>query len=117
MRLFHRGDVHSAQELFLKALSKLKLDPFESQSSHSHLEDDDEPPKSSYIYQRMDFDEGMDVYASPEPINLDDYPASAIAILRFNMGQVKCKLGDYEAATKCFEYALQAVVPSLTRFQ
>jgi len=87
--------------------------------------------RTSYIYQRMDFDEGMHSFANLEAINpaafwlpiggsSSDhanvegtevplmYEMSPVveATLVFNLGQIHRRTGDLDAASKCYDRAL-----------
>eukprot|EP00567_Pseudictyota_dubia_P013146 CAMPEP_0197438564 /NCGR_PEP_ID=MMETSP1175-20131217/5519_1 /TAXON_ID=1003142 /ORGANISM="Triceratium dubium, Strain CCMP147" /LENGTH=1029 /DNA_ID=CAMNT_0042968315 /DNA_START=540 /DNA_END=3629 /DNA_ORIENTATION=- len=89
-----------------------------------------EPPRTSYIYQRMDFDEGMhafaDVYLMPqfdepteEELHDDGDDSSAdlligtktrvLATLMFNLGQCHRRCGDMDSANKYYLGARQAL--------
>jgi hypothetical protein len=55
-------------------------------------------PTSSYIYQRFDFDEGMNAYSAVEPVHFNDHPVLIEATVLFNAGQAEAKLEDQEGA-------------------
>ena len=114
---FRRGEFDSAQQTFLDALSLLKTECLETTPERALSLHHDEPSTSSYVYQRMDFDEGMNVYSSPETIRSDDYPVSVLCTLRFNIGQVKCRLGEYDAASRFYDSALQLLLPPADQAQ
>jgi len=83
--------------------------------------------RTSYIYQRMDFDEGMHSFANVEAIeaskfwtvgpssvyapkdNMKCYEVSPIveATLVFNVGQVHRRRGEFDAAAKSYDRALE----------
>ena len=69
------------------------------------------PPTSSYIYQRLDFDEGMNVYNDPEPIRFEDHPVAVEAALLFNLGQARRSLEDFESANVYYRKALRVLLP------
>mmetsp|Transcript_4565 Transcript_4565/g.10309 ORF Transcript_4565/g.10309 Transcript_4565/m.10309 type:complete len:467 (+) Transcript_4565:246-1646(+) len=80
--------------------------------------------RTSYIYQRMDFDEGMHSFVNLEsidpatvwqPIGSRDYPEQPSlyelspvveATFVFNYGQIHRRKGDLDAASKCYDRAL-----------
>lgn len=84
--------------------------------------------RTSYIYQRMDFDEGMHSFVNleaidpasfwlpigsnsssqegMEPIMYDLSPVIE-ATLEFNVGQVHRRKGDLDAASKCYDRSLE----------
>ncbi|KAL7472768.1 hypothetical protein ACHAXS_013163 [Conticribra weissflogii] len=83
--------------------------------------------RTSYIYQRMDFDEGMHSFANVEAIeaskfwtvgpssqdsfkdSMKCYEVSPVveATLVFNVGQVHRRRGEFDAAAKSYDRALQ----------
>ncbi|KAL9190315.1 hypothetical protein ACHAXT_007526 [Thalassiosira profunda] len=70
-----------------------------------------------YQYQRMDFDEGMHSFPgleSIDPASLWDAPSNSVspaieATLLFNVGQVHRRRGELDAASKCYDHALDAL--------
>jgi len=75
--------------------------------------------KSSYIYQRSDFDEGMRLFEGIQSINMDSFSVDGTqsdlfqvcpvveATITFNIGQVILRLGDdLDRAYKCYKDAL-----------
>lgn len=72
-----------------------------------------EPPSSSYIYQRMDFDEGMgNVYTKAETLNSEgSHPAAVEATLLFNIAQAKRMHQDYVGAWAYYQQALEVLIP------
>ena len=108
IRLFHRGALVSAQKLFSKALSLLQTDPVYPTIAEQTIVGHEEPPKQSY--QRLHFDEGIEVYTCPETVSVDDHAQTLVAVLHFNIGQVKRRLGDLDTASRFFESALETLL-------
>jgi tetratricopeptide (TPR) repeat protein len=79
----------------------------------SSLKKKNEPPSSSYIYQRMDFDEGMgNVYTKAERLcHEGDHPVAVEATLLFNIAQAKRMRQDYEGAWSFYQQALKVLIP------
>jgi tetratricopeptide (TPR) repeat protein len=71
-----------------------------------------DPPTSSYIYQCMDFDEGLLTYSETEPVETGDHPLSVQAKLRFNAGQARRKLDDFVGAASYYKKALRIFMAS-----
>jgi tetratricopeptide (TPR) repeat protein len=116
---YQQGDFGTASALFRKAVS-LRMDtPFDvlampEMKKQKHGDNESVsicgcgvPPPSSYIYQRMDFDEGMNVYADAVPVQADDHPQVVEATLLFNAGQARRKLNDMEEASQFYNRALK----------
>eukprot|EP00550_Attheya_septentrionalis_P005317 CAMPEP_0198291674 /NCGR_PEP_ID=MMETSP1449-20131203/9129_1 /TAXON_ID=420275 /ORGANISM="Attheya septentrionalis, Strain CCMP2084" /LENGTH=344 /DNA_ID=CAMNT_0043990345 /DNA_START=256 /DNA_END=1287 /DNA_ORIENTATION=+ len=78
------------------------------------------PPITSYIYQRMDFDEGMHAFSDVERLDkpagllmgcgtlLDDH--SLKAILYFNLGQAKRRMQHFDQAARCYSLAWKSLL-------
>ena len=63
---------------------------------------------SSYIYQRNDFDEGMNTYSRPERISESCHDSELLdAILYYNTAQIHRAVNSLDTAMKCLEYALE----------
>ena len=77
-----------------------------------HLTHCVDPPPSSYIYQRMDFDEGMHIFTNAEAIHVDDQPQEVAAILLYNTGQARRRMNDYEGASCYYNLALRSFLPT-----
>jgi tetratricopeptide (TPR) repeat protein len=135
--LYRKGDFHEASTLFQKAASlgqrgdaqqhsllrstptlllPASIDPLESieipplEAAASHAPIAVQPPKTSYIYQRMEFDEGMTYhYSQAEPVRMDDPPLVLQATLLFNAGQTWRKLEDFDKASLYYEQARQTL--------
>lgn len=76
--------------------------------------------RSSYIYQRMDFDEGMHSYSNLEQVDGNDViefqdaflsfkSAVVQATLLFNIGQVHRRRGEFDVAAVKYESALETL--------
>lgn len=114
--LLNSGDVLSASDLFRKAATQVPHHGVVTLSAHSLTPNPIMgPPKTSYMYQRMEFDEGMRVYTDPEQLNLVDHSLILESKLLFNAGQIKTSLGDYISAAQYYSAALQylSTSPSL----
>ena len=107
LSFYTNGDFQSASALFQQAASLRKQDVF-TMVAGTHCAD---PPPSSYIYQRMDFDEGMHGFSNAEPIGIDDQPQEVAAILLFNAGQARRRMNDYDGASRYYDRALRAILP------
>jgi len=122
MSHYSRGDFDTAASLFRRAIAISSKSPYNqykcaptttstnqtrSKSSSAH----DKPPSSSYIYQRTDFDEGLNVYCETIPLSADDPPQVVATTLLFNAGQARKKLKDMEGAAEFYEQAIQTLLP------
>jgi tetratricopeptide (TPR) repeat protein len=107
----------------------MSMNPLVMDMSWNHAELSDSKSKcsrSSYIYQRMDFDEGMHSHMSMEKIDgsevidfvsvkesvdgfatIDVKRAIVHTILLFNLGQVHRRRGEFDAAAAKYEHALK----------
>lgn len=123
MALFSKGEFDGAHALFRKAITIRSPALGRSQVGPSSKDNDvndtsngscvtNTPPPSSYIYQRMDFDEGLTVYSEPLPVQADDLPEAIEATLLFNAGQARKKLNDLDGACSFYKQALQIFLPS-----
>ena len=78
--------------------------------------------RSSYIYQRMDFDEGMHSFVNLQSLNpasfwnspdegstLHEINPLVEATLVFNVGQVHRRKGDLDAASQCYDRTLDVL--------
>lgn len=73
--------------------------------------------RTSYRCQRMDFDEGMHSFPgleSIDPATFWDASSNTVspaieATLLFNVGQVQRRRGELDAASKCYDHALDAL--------
>jgi len=70
-----------------------------------------EPPATTYIYQRMEFDEGMNIYHSCESIQEHDHPLTVEATLYYNLAQTKLRLEHSHTAWRFFLRALDVLLP------
>ena len=107
--LYSKGDFNTASSLFQEAASLRQQAQPSSDCGHKSTRND--PSPSSYIYQRMEFDEGMLSYTNAEPVRPGDHPQSVQATLLFNAGQARRKLGDFVGAAECYERALNTFLP------
>jgi len=73
------------------------------------------PPTSSYMYQRVEFDEGVVLFSETKIIGNGDHPLSVKATLLFNAGQARRELDDVLGAAKYYEDALCLFLPSGTK--
>jgi tetratricopeptide (TPR) repeat protein len=108
---FNKGDFDAASKLFQEAVTMSRQAFLASKQHHEKSQSGKEPPTSSYIYQRFDFDEGMNAYSAVEPVHLNDHPVSIEATVLFNAGQARRKLEDQEGAYSYYELALQTFIP------
>ena len=118
MNLYQRGEFGTASTLFREAVT---LRMKESTGARECLADvcnpinssiqqqpqQNIPPRHSYIYQRTEFDEGMNVYAETLPIQPDGHSDEVQATLLFNAGQARRKLNDLEGASQLYDRALE----------
>jgi tetratricopeptide (TPR) repeat protein len=109
--LYEKGDFNLASNLFLKALAIRNKVIAESGASETELACKSPPPTSSYIYQRFDFDEGMNIYETTQAIQHDDHPTASEATLFFNAGQAKRRLEDYSQSWHYYRHALNVLLP------
>ena len=109
--LFPRSIVlHSAQLLLVTIGRKVLLQQQQEQQQTNHHE----RSKKLYIYQREDYDEGMDVFNHAILINNNNYNNSSccstlpsvMATLLYNLGQICIRLGEDDEATTYFNQAL-----------
>jgi tetratricopeptide (TPR) repeat protein len=65
---------------------------------------------SIYIYQRYEYDEGMDVFQEPEPIS-EIYHADSILFSRlyYNVGLARIAAGEYNQAFNAYEKAINTM--------
>ena len=70
-----------------------------------------EPPATTYIYQRMEFDEGMNIYTNCEKIQEHDHPLTVEATLYYNLAQTKLRLDHSHTAWRFFLRALDVLLP------
>ncbi len=78
------------------------------------------PSASSYIFQRMDFDEGMNIYTYVLELKVDSAGVAALvtqqdavdATLLFNLAQTSRKLDQTDFALSMYQHALKALLPS-----
>lgn len=110
--LFMSGDLLSAELHFLRAFILSHSSSFSFDAVKKWTQSD-ELPTSCYMYQRMDFDEGMAAFKDPEYILYEDHPLAVRAKLLYNIGQVKSKQCDFIGASLCFESALEVLIPSI----
>lgn len=115
MSYYTQGDFDMAAALFRKAICLRSQQQAsitsENNTYNTSTNSGSLPPPSSYIYQRMDFDEGMTVFSEPMPVQADDHPQAIEATLLFNAGQARRKLHDVEGATKFYDQALKIFLP------
>ena len=113
--LYNKGDFGTASHLFQEAASlrQKSAAPLSSKDLPSaaalktSINKNTDPPTFSYIYQRMEFDEGMNDYTETEIVHDGDHPEAVQATLLFNAGQARRKLDDYEGAARHYEMALE----------
>jgi tetratricopeptide (TPR) repeat protein len=119
--LYNKGDFDTASHLFQEAASlrqktaqlTIKNPPPAAAAAaaaaalKTPIQKDADPPTFSYIYQRMEFDEGMNDYTETETVHNGEHPEAVQATLLFNAGQARRKLQDYEGAARHYEMALQ----------
>lgn len=120
MALYSLGDFDTAASLFRKAIC-LRME--DARGALTEPENDKVeasafatccriiPPPSSYIYQRTDFDEGLNVYSEPMPLQKGDHPQAVESTLLFNAGQARKKLNDMEGASTFYDRAVKAFLP------
>lgn len=120
---FSHGDVQHPQQ------QQQLIQPQSQQHQQQHpssVPDTDNAVRSSYIYQRMDFDEGMHSFINLESINpasfwlmADNWANPTANIMRmyeispvveatlvFNVGQVHRRKGELDVASRCYERSL-----------
>ena len=107
LSFYTNGDFQNASALFQEAASLRKQDVWMADTRLAHCDD---PPPSSYIYQRMDFDEGMHVFANAEAIRVDDQPNEVAAILLFNAGQARRRMNEHDDASRYYNRALHTLL-------
>ena len=127
VELYSKGDFHNASRFFEEATflrhgSSYPPSTTSKSVSRRQIETRDSkvsscttptiPPTSSYIYQRMEFDEGVVLYSEAEVIESGDHPLSVQATLLFNAGQARRKLTDVAGATKFYKDALRLFLPN-----
>ena len=101
VELYSRGDFHNASRFFEEATFLRTGTGFvpsttvpttkmpQQKSCKANPANDTTtriPPTSSYIYQRMEFDEGVILYSETEVIESGDHPLAVQATLLFNAG-------------------------------
>lgn len=81
--------------------------PMESENSNDREGKD---IKSSYIYQRMDFDEGMPAHPTCEMLSTDQSRNVVSATLHFNVGQCHRQTENFDQAAHYFHRSWKALV-------
>ena len=66
--------------------------------------------KSSYIYQRMDFDEGMHAHPTCEMLSTNQGQNVVSATLLFNLGQCHRQAENFDQAAHCFHRSWKSLV-------
>lgn len=96
-----------------------------SDDDDNKSDDNDVARRTSYIYQRMDFDEGMHSFAGLERIDpaafwlssrggggktmIFEMSPAVESTLAFNLGQIHRRAGDLDSASKCYDRALEVL--------
>ena len=98
--------------------SKSKVDSFvrprHRQDQPPNSSDVDFVPTNSYIYQRLDFDEGMCTYSEPMKININGGCCSDAdqmildSLIWYNKGHMYARCNTWDMAIRCFQYATDA---------
>lgn len=70
-----------------------------------------ETPTTTYIYQRMEFDEGLNIYTHTERIADNDHPITVEATLFYNIAQSQRQQENFDAAWRYFRRALHVLLP------
>lgn len=123
---YEKGDYAVAETIFVEATSMrhqsilnlavrfLPQQLYQNSSESMSTKEKREPPSTSYIYQRMDFDEGMgNAYCKAERLNYDgDHPVAVEATLLFNVAQARRMRQDYEGAWSYYKRALKILIPN-----
>lgn len=109
---FRKGDFRTASSLFQEAAVMRKKAVIDAQGS---CDDDCSPlpARSTYIFQRVDFDEGMNVFSDTVSVHLGDQPAAVEAALLFNAGQARRRLEDFDGASKFYQAALDGLLDAV----
>ena len=84
-------------------------------SSKGTINGSDAPSKTSYIFQRTEFDEGMNIYTHAERIDDHDHPVTVEATLLFNIAQSQRQEENFETAWSFFLRALEVLLPPSAR--
>lgn len=79
-------------------------------NARSAEDKEDTDIKSSYIYQRMDFDEGMHAYPTCEVLSTDQGRNVVSATLLFNVGQCHRQAENFDQAAHYFHRSWKALV-------
>ena len=107
---YEKGEFERASDLFQEAAAIRNTVIAESGAKETD-QTKSPPPTSSYIFQRADFDEGMNVYDETQPIQLDDHPAALEATLFFNAGQAKRRMEEFAQSWHYYRLALEVLLP------
>ena len=91
------------------AKTSITLSSFDSKESIHPV------PTTSYIYQRMDFDEGLHAFSSTQCLSKKSSHDSfcSLAIIYFNLGQTRRRLNDLEKAAELYAKARHELLPHL----
>ena len=110
--LYRKGDFRNASSLFQEAATMRRRALIEAKGA---VEKDapKEPTESAYIYQRMDFDEGMNVFPDAMTVDLADHWAAMEATLLFNAGQARRRMDDTDNARNFYLAALECLLSAL----
>jgi tetratricopeptide (TPR) repeat protein len=113
--LFDAGDFQKASQLLEHAIT-LTIHRKDVKGERLTLQKSEAvaPPATSYIYQRLDFDEGLDVYADLEQIDASMNTSAVTATLLFNAGQTRQRLDDANGAMHMYRQALHVLLPDAT---
>lgn len=104
-----RGEHDEAGQNFRRALNKASEVSFYSSPATNSFSGLQQAPKSLYIYQRGEYDEGMHTFSSPCPLEPQACPSmhAATATILFNLGQLHLRVGQLDEALSAFFRALQ----------
>ena len=109
---FDISKLSEAGQYFIRALDKtnemLFLSPYSNPQLKFKLEQN-KINKSLYIFQREEYDEGMQTFSEPLVITADMSFQGATTIILFNLGQLCVRLGEVEEAMNFFLHSLSLV--------
>ena len=122
---FLRGEYSTASPLFIQAAalsivsSDVEVAPPTTNaslgslflSSNGTAHGSDAPSKTAYIFQRTEFDEGMNIYTDAERIEDHDHLVTVEAILLFNIAQSQRQQENFETAWTFYLRALEVLLP------
>ena len=97
---------HTANTTSTGKLDRVKVVPINNEQRSTETTSN---PTFMYVYQRYEYDEGMDVFQEPEPISEIYHAESISSRLYYNIGLARIAAGEYSQAFNAYETALNTM--------